>query len=91
MNQETTETASLVVYTTHWCSDCHRTKFLLNAYDVPYNEVDIDKDPLAAAYVMSVNNGMRRVPTIIFPDKSILVEPSSKILAEKLGLALEHL
>jgi hypothetical protein len=34
-----------------------------------------------------VNQGRRIVPTIIFPDGSILVEPSNAELAEKLGLA----
>lgn len=91
MNQEATEAASLVMYTTQWCSDCHRVKFLLDTYGVRYSEIDIDKDSLAAAYVMNVNGGMRRVPTIIFPDNSMLVEPSSKVLAEKLGLVLERL
>jgi len=29
---------------------------------------------------------MRSIPTIVFPDNSILVEPSNTQLAEKLGL-----
>jgi thioredoxin reductase (NADPH) len=32
---------------------------------------------------------MRRIPTIIFPDGSLLVEPSNEELARKLGLKLE--
>lgn len=38
------------------------------------------------AYVEKVNNGMRIIPTIVFPDGSILVEPSNAELAKKLGL-----
>jgi mycoredoxin len=33
---------------------------------------------------MSINNGYRSVPTIIFPDGSMLVEPSLKELGEKI-------
>ena len=32
------------------------------------------------------NQGMRRIPTIVFPDGEILVEPSNAELAKKLGL-----
>jgi thioredoxin reductase (NADPH) len=37
--------------------------------------------------VETVNQGKRVVPTIVFPDGSIVVEPSSAELSEKLGLA----
>jgi mycoredoxin len=90
MNQGLTETRTLVVYTTGWCGDCHRIKFMLHEYGVRYIEVDIDKNPEAAVYVTQINNGMRRVPTIIFPDDSVLVEPTSQALIEKLGLEWER-
>ena len=48
--------------------------------------MDIAQDPEAIAYVEEVNQGQRIVPTIVFPDGSILVEPSNAELAEKLGL-----
>jgi thioredoxin reductase (NADPH) len=38
-------------------------------------------------YVETVNQGKRVVPTSVFPAGSILVEPSSAELSEKLGLA----
>ncbi len=40
----------------------------------------------AAAYVVRVNRGMRSVPTIVFPDGSILVEPGARELAAKFSL-----
>jgi mycoredoxin len=89
MNREVTERGTLLVYTTSWCGDCHRIKFMLHEYGIRYIEVDIDKNPEAAAEVKQINNGMRRVPTIIFPDDSVLVEPNSQVLLEKLGLAWE--
>jgi len=48
--------------------------------------VDIDKDKQAEQYVRSANNGMRSVPTILFPDGDILVEPSNKALADKFNI-----
>ena len=49
-----------------------------------YDFVSIDKDKEAEVYVLSVNNGNRSVPTILFADGSILVEPSNNILKEKI-------
>jgi len=49
-----------------------------------YIYVDIETDPFAAAYVMHVNRGNRSVPTILFPDGSLLVEPSNVELQAKL-------
>jgi len=46
--------------------------------------IDIDQNPQAAVFVKQTNHGMRRVPTIIFPDGSILVEPDSESLRAKL-------
>jgi mycoredoxin len=45
---------------------------------------DIDQSPQAAAFVKQINRGLRRVPTIMFPDGTILVEPDSKSLRAKL-------
>jgi mycoredoxin len=46
--------------------------------------VNIAKDPAAMAIVEEINQGLQSVPTIIFPDGEILVEPSSAELEAKL-------
>ena len=76
----------LVVYGTAWCSDCKRTKQFLGEQRVPYDWMDVDDDPEALAYIERVQNGMHRVPTLLFPDGSHLVEPSNAALARKLGI-----
>ena len=76
----------IVVYSTTWCPDCKRAKKFFGEQRVPYVNIDIEADPEAMAYVERVNQGKRSVPTIIFPDGDILVEPSNARLAEKLGL-----
>jgi len=77
---------TIICYGTIWCPDCHRTRRLFDDYNIPYQWVNIDRDPQAEAFVKKVNNGNRSVPTIVWPDGSILVEPSRKDLARKLGL-----
>ncbi|GAB4557140.1 MAG: hypothetical protein Kow0047_01250 [Anaerolineae bacterium] len=76
----------IVVYGTTWCPDCKRSKQFLGEQRIHYQWVDIEEDPEAAAYVEQINDGKRIVPTIVFPDGSILVEPTNAELAEKLGL-----
>jgi len=76
----------IVVYSTVWCPDCKRAKQFFGEQRVPYVNVDIEQDAEAMAFVERVNGGKRIIPTIVFPDGSMLVEPSNAQLAEKLGL-----
>jgi mycoredoxin len=55
----------------------------LDQHNVAYDYINIEQDEEAAAYVMQINDGRRSVPTILFPDGSILVEPSARELAAK--------
>jgi mycoredoxin len=80
----------IVMYTTSWCSDCQRAKHFLDEYGIDYMEHDVDHDSEAKRFVMEVNNGRSSVPTIIFPDGSILVEPSNQELGTKLNIDLDH-
>jgi thioredoxin reductase (NADPH) len=77
---------TLIVYSTTWCPDCKRAKRFLSEHRIAYRNVDIEHNAEAADFVQEINNGMRIVPTIIFPDGTILTEPSDAELAEKLGL-----
>jgi len=72
------------VYGTRWCGDTIRALKILDKNQVRYEWIDIDKDPKAEKFVKATNNGYRSVPTIVFPDGSILVEPSNFVLREKL-------
>ncbi len=76
----------ILVYSTTWCADCKRAKKFFGEQRIPYFNIDIESDPEAMAYVERVNNGMRIVPTIIFPDGDVLTEPTNAQLAAKLGL-----
>jgi glutaredoxin len=77
----------IIVYGTNWCYESRRARAVFDQNQIPYVWVDIDADPAGRKYVESVNRGFRSVPTIVFPDGSILVEPSNMELSRKLGLA----
>jgi thioredoxin reductase len=62
------------VFGTTWCPDCKRANKFLGEQRVPYINIDIEKDSEAMTYVEEVNHGMRIIPTIVFPDGSILKE-----------------
>jgi thioredoxin reductase (NADPH) len=76
----------LTVYGATWCSDCKRAKKFLGEQRVHYDWVDIEQDQAGQALVERANNGKRIIPTIVFGDQSVLVEPSNAELAAKLGL-----
>ncbi len=79
-----TSNGDIVVYGTVWCPDCIRSRRLLEARGVRYRWVDIERDPEGRRFVETVNGGKRSVPTIVFPEGDILVEPSNAQLAARL-------
>jgi mycoredoxin len=79
--------SSIVMYGTPWCGDCTRSRRLLEHNGVAYRYVDIEAEPEAASTVERLNGGLHSVPTIVFADGSVLVEPSNKVLSAKLGLS----
>jgi thioredoxin reductase (NADPH) len=84
--------SGITVYGTSWCPDCKRAKQFFGEQRVQYTNVDIDENPAGVPFVEKINHGKRVIPTIIFPDGTILTEPSNAELAKKLGLQItaEH-
>jgi mycoredoxin len=52
-----------------------RLKRALEREGIPFDEVDIEQDPAAADYVMSVNGGNATVPTVVLPDGRAMTNP----------------
>jgi len=73
------------MYTTTWCGYCYRLKIALESARIPYTEVDIEQDPVAAEFVRSVNGGNQTVPTVKFADGSALTNPTAAQIAQKLA------
>ena len=72
------------VYGTTWCPDCTRAKRVLEKNGLSYAWTNIEQDDTAREYVQRINGGYKSVPTIVFPDGSVLVEPANGVLQEKI-------
>ena len=66
----------IVMYTTEYCSDCMRAKRFFEANNIPYMCIGLEGNAEATEFVTQINHGYQSVPTIVFPDGSVLVEPS---------------
>jgi len=75
----------LIMYTTTWCGFCRNLKRQLARDGIEVTEVDIERDPEAAEFVMSVNGGNQTVPTVVLPDGTTLVNPSAAQVRERLS------
>ena len=80
------EEPKITVYGAPWCPDCKQSKQFLGEQRVRFNWVDIDEDEDGRKRVQELNDGKQIIPTIVFEDGSILVEPSNAELAAKLGI-----
>ncbi len=75
--------SQIVMYATRFCPDCMRARKFFEANNIPYLHIGLEGNQDATEFVMRVNNGSRSVPTIIFPDGSVLVEPGWEELKQK--------
>ena len=78
-------TDTIIMYGTTWCPDCTRAKRILEKNNVPYTWINIEEDKDARQRVREINGGYMSVPTILFPDGSVLVEPGNAELEARLA------
>ena len=81
MNQQ-----DIKMYGAPWCPDCRRAKQFFGDQRVPFEWINVDDDPASMKYVEQVNGGKQIIPTIVFKDGTVLVEPTNAELADKLGI-----
>ena len=74
----------IAVYGTTWCGDTIRARRMLDSQSIAYDWIDIDEDAAGERFVIATNRGSRSVPTIVFPDGSVLTEPSGAQLTARL-------
>ena len=75
--------ASITMYGADWCSDCRRSKALLDAEGVDYDYIDVEQSAEAADAAKAIS-GRMNIPVIVFADGSFQVEPSDAELRAKL-------
>ena len=80
---------AITVYGAPWCPDCKQAKQFLGEHRVMFTWVDVDEDPEGLRYVQEANQGKSIIPTIVFDDGSLLVEPTNAELAQKLGIQVK--
>jgi glutaredoxin 3 len=62
--------ANVTVYTTDPCSFCGRVKQLLNARQIPFDEINLARDPDGRAELLA-RTGMMSFPQVIIGDKLV--------------------
>ncbi|MBV8822170.1 MAG: NAD(P)-binding protein, partial [Ktedonobacteraceae bacterium] len=79
--------SNIKLYGTDWCSDCKRSKKFLGEQRIRYDYINIEENLEGQEFVKKVQNGGLSIPTIVFEDGSLLIEPTNAQLATKLGLS----
>jgi mycoredoxin len=73
---------SITMYGADWCSDCRRSKKLLDGMGVAYEYIDVDAIEHAADEARAIS-GRINIPVVTFPDGTHFVEPSDAELRAK--------
>jgi mycoredoxin len=68
-------TGRLTMYTTTWCGYCVRLTHGLERAGIDFDEVNIEQDPTAEQFVLSVNGGNATVPTLLLPNGEVMTNP----------------
>jgi thioredoxin reductase (NADPH) len=71
---------------TLWSSASHSIRDFLTRHLIPYQWLDVDSDARARTLVEEHNQGVLKIPTLFLPDGTVIVEPTLRDLADKLGL-----
>jgi mycoredoxin len=73
----------IVMYGADWCGDCRRAQRLLDGRGARYRYIDVEHDADARDEARRIG-GSTKIPVIVMPDGSVLVEPTDPELAAKL-------
>ena len=76
--------SNIKMYGTPTCRDCVIAKQVFQELGTEYEFINIENDEKATKKAIELNNGVRRIPVIIFADNSILVEPTGEELKSKM-------
>ncbi|MDQ0893605.1 glutaredoxin family protein [Agromyces ramosus] len=79
--------ARITMYGAAWCSDCRRSKALLDRRDIDYDYVDLEAVIDGADRAKAIS-GRTQIPVVVFPDGTHFTEPTDAELAAKLDEAV---
>jgi mycoredoxin len=78
---------TITMYGADWCSDCRRSKRLLDAMGVDYDYIDVEQQESAADAARAIS-GRTNIPVVAFPDGTHVVEPGDAELRAKVEALL---
>jgi glutaredoxin-like protein len=70
------------MYGADWCSDCRRSKKLLDTMGIDYEYIDVEAIESAADDARAIS-GRTNIPVVVFPDGTHFTEPSDAELRAK--------
>ena len=76
----------IVLYGADWCPDCRKSKTFLTQNKINYQFIDTDQNEWAIPIITKINNGKRKIPTIVINDDIVLVEPENEELRQALKI-----
>ena len=76
--------SNIKMYGTPTCRDCVIAKQVFQELGTDYEFINIEDNQEATEKAIELNNGVRRIPVILFADNSILVEPTGEELKSKM-------
>jgi glutaredoxin len=74
----------IIIYGAPWCPDARRARRFFDENGVDYAWIDVDEDREGNEFVRKTNGGRIVLPVIVFPDNSLLIEPTNYELAKKM-------
>lgn len=78
--------STVTFYGADWCSDCRRSKRLLDRLGIHYAYLDVAADQWAADQAQQLS-GRQSIPVIALPNGVLMVEPSDLQLSQELERA----
>ena len=75
---------NVVVFGAEWCGDCRQAKAWLRDNQVPFDDLDVDRDAAARDRAVELAKGRTNIPVVVLPDGSVLIEPTDAELADAL-------
>jgi len=69
-----------------WSPQSHAVKDFLARHQIAYQWLDVDIDEQARVMVDEYSDGSSKLPVVLFPDGTVLLEPDMIQMAEKVGM-----
>ena len=80
------ESDTIILYTSSYCGHARLVEEFLAEGKIAAEIINISENADARQTLIGINQGFASVPTLVFPDGSVLTEPSLRDLRLKLGL-----